>query len=77
MDRSVLHVVAIKQDYQAGCIVMTKPKIFKFVWYAMHMRKCFIILVTSNLKYSVLALHVYDVITILNMLIMYINHYTV
>ena len=31
MDRSVLHVVAIKQDYQAGCIVMTKPKIFKFV----------------------------------------------
>ena len=53
MDRPVLHVV-IKQDYQVGCIVMTKPKIeFIFAWYAMCVRKYFIILVTSNLKSSV------------------------
>ena len=55
MDRLVIHVV-IKQDYQyqAGCIVTTKPKIeFKFAWYEMRTHKHFIILLTSNLKSSV------------------------
>ena len=50
MDRLVIHVV-IKQDYQAGCIVTTKPKIeFKFAWYEMRTHKHFIILLTSNLN---------------------------
>ena len=41
MDHPVVHVV-IKQDYQAGCIVMTKPKVeFKFAWYAVHVCKIF------------------------------------
>ena len=53
MDCLVIHVV-IKQDYQAGCIVTTKPKIeFKFAWYEMRTHKHFIILLTSNLKSSV------------------------
>ena len=55
MDCPVLHIV-IKQDYHAGCIVVTKPKIeLKFAWYAMRMCKYYVILVTSNLESSVVT----------------------